>query len=250
MIDQNCAPVTITNGGKGLDATKYPAPFVANVDAAPGCHTIEGTEVVFPNPGVNVRYGGKYAGTVPAGGTGITGTCNIVTAPPVASPAPVKEQPTSTSSSATSETLSTPSASKVEPVASSLSSAAAVTPASSAASSVMPQSSIGQTLPTLSSSEVEPVASSVSSATAISSASSAASSVVPQSSIGHQYNADPTISSDAATATPSASIAASAPKCKRRIVTSKRHERFARRGGHGSQARLVRRRIHRETPAE
>jgi len=221
--DQNCAPVTITNGGNGLDAAKYPAPFVANVDAAPGCHTIEGTEVVFPNPGVNVHYGGKYAGKVPAGGAGITGTCNIVTSPQV----PVsKDTPTSTSTSpAAGETLFTPSSSDVAAVPSAVKSSASSVAA--AASSAIP---------------------------AASSASASAPAVV--SSIGYQHAADPASSivapssaaSVAAVAVPSVS-AATAPKCRRKSSVNKRHERLVRRGGHGSHERLVRRRVHREMPA-
>lgn len=79
---QNCAPVKIINGGSGLDSASYPAPFVANVDAAPNCKTVEWTEVVFPNPGKNVKYGGKYKGITPKAGAGITGDCGTVSTPP------------------------------------------------------------------------------------------------------------------------------------------------------------------------
>lgn len=70
---QNCAVVTITNGGAGLDPSVYPTPFVANADVN-GCSTIEGTDIVFPEPGPNVKYGGKYAGGNATPGTGITGS--------------------------------------------------------------------------------------------------------------------------------------------------------------------------------
>lgn len=70
---QNCAVVTITNGGSGLSPSVYPTPFVANAGVN-DCTTIEGQDVVFPEPGPNVRYGGSYAGGAPAPGTGIVGT--------------------------------------------------------------------------------------------------------------------------------------------------------------------------------
>ncbi|WWC71412.1 uncharacterized protein I206_105368 [Kwoniella pini CBS 10737] len=69
----NCASVTITNGGSGLNAQDYPTPFVANADVN-GCKTIEGVDVVFPNPGKNVHYGGSYASTKPTTPTGFTGS--------------------------------------------------------------------------------------------------------------------------------------------------------------------------------
>jgi len=67
---QNCAVVTVTNGGSGLTG---PAPFVANVGVN-DCHTIEGVDVVFPNPGPNVAYGGKYASSKPTAPAGFTGS--------------------------------------------------------------------------------------------------------------------------------------------------------------------------------
>ena len=73
--DQNCAVVTVTNGGSGLDPSLFPSPFVANVDAAPGCHTIEGTPVVFPNPGSVVKWGGEYKDSKPTTPAGFTGDC-------------------------------------------------------------------------------------------------------------------------------------------------------------------------------
>lgn len=70
---QNCAVVTITNGGSGLSPSVYPTPFVANADVN-SCSTVEGTDIVFPEPGPNVKYGGKYAGGNAQPGTGITGS--------------------------------------------------------------------------------------------------------------------------------------------------------------------------------
>lgn len=105
---QNCAVVTITNGGSGLSAPDFPAPFVANVPQAPGCSTIENIDVVFPNPGKNVRYGGIYASTKPTAVAGISGSC--ATAPGSANnAAPAQSsaaQPSSVSSAQASvETL-------------------------------------------------------------------------------------------------------------------------------------------------
>ena len=78
--------MTITNGGSGFNSDDYHAPFVANVAAASGCGTVEGTDVVFPHPGKNVKYGGVYAqGTTPTPGAGISGSCaNGAEAPPPA----------------------------------------------------------------------------------------------------------------------------------------------------------------------
>ncbi len=70
---QNCAVVTITNGGAGLMADRYPTPFVANAGVNE-CVTIEATAVVFPNRGTNVVYGGSYASTKPITPAGFTGT--------------------------------------------------------------------------------------------------------------------------------------------------------------------------------
>ncbi|WVQ80049.1 hypothetical protein IAT38_002150 [Cryptococcus sp. DSM 104549] len=69
----NCAPVTITGGGAGLSGDDYPTPFVANADVNE-CVTIENIEVVFPNPGKNVKYGGSYAGSQPTEPVGFTGS--------------------------------------------------------------------------------------------------------------------------------------------------------------------------------
>ncbi|WVN86211.1 uncharacterized protein L203_101372 [Cryptococcus depauperatus CBS 7841] len=69
----NCAPVTITNGGSGLNKPDYPTPFVANAEVN-DCKTIEGVSVVFPDPGKNVRYGGEYASTKPTKPAGFTGS--------------------------------------------------------------------------------------------------------------------------------------------------------------------------------
>ncbi|WVQ95100.1 hypothetical protein IAU59_002194 [Kwoniella sp. CBS 9459] len=69
----NCAVVTITNGGSGLNENDFPTPFVANADVNE-CKTIEGVDVVFPNPGKNVKYGGDYASSRPTTPAGYTGS--------------------------------------------------------------------------------------------------------------------------------------------------------------------------------
>ncbi|KAI9637578.1 uncharacterized protein MKK02DRAFT_32393 [Dioszegia hungarica] len=71
---QNCAIVTITNGGSGLNSRDFPAPFVANAGSVNTCSTVEGQDVVFPNPGATVKYSGDYRGTTPASGRGVTGS--------------------------------------------------------------------------------------------------------------------------------------------------------------------------------
>lgn len=71
---QNCAIVTITGGGSGLNSRDHPAPFVANAGNVNSCSTTENIDPVFPNPGATVKYSGEYKGTTPAGGRGITGS--------------------------------------------------------------------------------------------------------------------------------------------------------------------------------
>ncbi|KAJ9108978.1 hypothetical protein QFC21_000301 [Naganishia friedmannii] len=66
----NCAAVTVANGGSGLTG---PTPFVANANVNE-CHTIENTDVVFPDPGNVVHYGGSYASTKPTTPVGFTGS--------------------------------------------------------------------------------------------------------------------------------------------------------------------------------
>jgi hypothetical protein len=68
--DQNCASVEITGGGSGLTG---PAPFVANANVNE-CATIENIDVVFPNPGSSVKYGGSYASTRPTAPAGFSGS--------------------------------------------------------------------------------------------------------------------------------------------------------------------------------
>lgn len=114
---QNCAVITVTNGGSGLSAPDYPAPFVANVAAAPGCTTIEGVDVVFPNPGKNVKYGGSYAQSKPTAVAGISGDCANAVGPqpaqpsaPAQSPSPSPAAPSKASAAAPSSSPSTSTA--------------------------------------------------------------------------------------------------------------------------------------------
>jgi len=59
---QNCAAVDVQSSSSG--SIKLPAIFEANIFSK-ACETIEGDEVVFPNPGDRVSYGGKWAGQKP-----------------------------------------------------------------------------------------------------------------------------------------------------------------------------------------
>lgn len=65
----NCAAVTVTNGGSGLSG---PTPFVANANVNE-CKTIENIDVVFPDPGPVVQYGGSYASSRPTTPAGFEG---------------------------------------------------------------------------------------------------------------------------------------------------------------------------------
>ena len=66
----NCAAVTVTNGGSGLSG---PTPFVANANVNE-CKTIEGVDVVFPNPGAVIHYGGSYTSSRPTTPAGFSGS--------------------------------------------------------------------------------------------------------------------------------------------------------------------------------
>ncbi|ORY35689.1 hypothetical protein BCR39DRAFT_460379, partial [Naematelia encephala] len=70
---QDCAVIDVIDGGAGLNSVDYPEPFVANANVN-NCTTIENINVVFPNPGKNVRYGGVYKDTKPTTPAGFTGT--------------------------------------------------------------------------------------------------------------------------------------------------------------------------------
>jgi hypothetical protein len=66
----NCAAVTVTNGGSGLTG---PTPFVANANVNE-CKTIENIDVVFPEPGSVIQYGGSYASSKPTTPAGFSGS--------------------------------------------------------------------------------------------------------------------------------------------------------------------------------
>lgn len=67
--------ITVTNGGSGLNSKDHPALFVANAPlVAPGCEIIEGQDIIFPEPGISVKYSGMYKGTVPTSGRGLIGS--------------------------------------------------------------------------------------------------------------------------------------------------------------------------------
>lgn len=231
---QNCAVVTITNGGGGLSPSVYPAPFVANAGVNE-CSTIENQDPVFPEPGPNVKYGGAYTGGNAKSGTGITGTncygpgeqggstgsgSGSGSSGGSASSAAAASVSTSASSSAWSE----PSASSVPPI-SSASSAAWGEPSAPASSAAKPTSSSaggrgdgqgggdwwqgGRPSGSSSAWAAEPTAS---------------------SRIGYEHAADPTSSSGVAA--PSSSAVKSCRRRKRAIpilghsVVEARHERF------------------------
>lgn len=68
----NCASVTIGGGGArsramAKRALSGPEVFKANINN--GCTTAAGTDVVFPNPGPNVQYGGNTAARAPPSGS-------------------------------------------------------------------------------------------------------------------------------------------------------------------------------------
>lgn len=75
----NCASITVGSGkgserrSSGLDSSKYPSLFVANAGVNQ-CATVEGIDVVYPNPGPNVVYGGSYASSKPTTPAGFTGS--------------------------------------------------------------------------------------------------------------------------------------------------------------------------------
>ncbi|KAH8152087.1 uncharacterized protein LAJ45_04081 [Morchella importuna] len=71
----NCAVVTITGGSS--NALSGPTLFLANIGN--GCTTASGTDVVFPNPGDTVEYGGSEGDRAPPSGScgsGGTGTAS------------------------------------------------------------------------------------------------------------------------------------------------------------------------------
>lgn len=133
---QNCAVVDIANGGSGLDSTDYPAPFVANAGVN-DCVTIEGIDVVYPNPGKNVQYGGSYASSKPTTPAGFTGS-NCV--PPGQTSS---SNSTSSNSSTTSSSAAVAASASASASASTSSGSAGV--GNNAAAAVTPSSSTSAT---------------------------------------------------------------------------------------------------------
>ena len=60
----NCAKVTITNGGSGFTG---PDVFVANLAAVNNVKTVLGSDVVYPDPGSSVEFGGDGKTAPPVG---------------------------------------------------------------------------------------------------------------------------------------------------------------------------------------
>lgn len=93
----NCAPITIGGSGTSDDVfNSLPNMFVANLGNAPGnaCTTKESVDIVFPNPGKNVKVtdGGAFAAACPGGpsspGSGGSGGSPAAPAPSAVSPPP------------------------------------------------------------------------------------------------------------------------------------------------------------------
>lgn len=59
----NCAAMNIESSS--TSSIQLPSVFRANTFGG-SCHTVEGDELVFPNPGASVVYGGKWAGQKPS----------------------------------------------------------------------------------------------------------------------------------------------------------------------------------------
>lgn len=60
----NCAKVTITNGGSGFTG---PDVFVANLAAVNSAKTVLGSDVIYPDPGSSVEFGGDGKTAPPVG---------------------------------------------------------------------------------------------------------------------------------------------------------------------------------------
>src|ERR1700753_4251279 len=56
----NCAPVTVV-GQTGSTFTG-PRIFEANIFGQGKCNTVEGVDVVYPNPGSSIQFGGSFKG--------------------------------------------------------------------------------------------------------------------------------------------------------------------------------------------
>jgi hypothetical protein len=60
----NCAKITVTGGGTGFNG---PALFVANLAAVNSVKTELGTDVIYPDPGTSVEFGGDGKTSPPIG---------------------------------------------------------------------------------------------------------------------------------------------------------------------------------------
>jgi len=68
----NCASVTIGGGGaksRAMAKRAFSGPEVFKANIGNGCTTAAGTDVVFPNPGPNIEYGGNAGARAPPGGS-------------------------------------------------------------------------------------------------------------------------------------------------------------------------------------
>jgi len=68
----NCASVTIGGGGarsRAMAKRALSGPEVFKANIGNGCTTAAGTDVVFPNPGPNIQYGGNAGARAPPSGS-------------------------------------------------------------------------------------------------------------------------------------------------------------------------------------
>ena len=71
----NCAVVDIVGSKAKTNPKAFVMPeiFKANIFGVATCITKEGVDIVFPNPGKSIKYGGPYAGNPPKGFTVVDG---------------------------------------------------------------------------------------------------------------------------------------------------------------------------------
>ena len=67
----NCAKVTITSGGSGFSG---PEVFVANLPAVNNVKTVLGMDVIYPDPGNSVEFGGDGKTAPPVGVVAVAGS--------------------------------------------------------------------------------------------------------------------------------------------------------------------------------
>lgn len=93
----NCAKITVTGGGTGVDG---PDLFVANLAAVNNVKTVLGSDVIYPDPGSSVEFGGDGKTAPPIGvaavaapngqGSGVPAVGGPTTMQTVGVPAPTK----------------------------------------------------------------------------------------------------------------------------------------------------------------